>query len=137
MQRALLPTLKSWHSKIGISSFSEHGDNMKKLLVILALGALTAGITATASAHVSVGIYADVPAPYYPPVVQYQPRYVEAPTYYREPAPTYYREPEVYVDPGWQARREWRERREEQWRRREGWRREQWRHAHRDWDERD
>lgn len=102
---------------------------MKKLLVILAFGALAAGISATASAHVNVGIYAGVPAPYYyPPVVQYQPRYVEAPTYYRER--------EVYVDPGWQARREWRERREEQWRRDE-WRREHWRHEHRDWDDRD
>lgn len=105
---------------------------MKKFLVSLVFGAIAASACggAVAGVNVGVGIYVEPPPqPYYPPVVQYEPRYV--------PAPVYYQRQEVYVDPGWQERREWRERRDDEWRREEWRRREGWHRHHRDHDDRD
>lgn len=116
---------------------------MKNHMRTLAAIVLTLAIAGTASAQVRVGIYAGAPQPYYPPVVEVQPRYIIPDQYYSDGQ-------EVYVEPSWQERREWRERRA--WRRaerlqrerwlREQWRREHWRQEHRrhdrrDWDDRD
>jgi hypothetical protein len=83
------------------------------LLAALSLAAAMWSGTATA-AHVSVGIYAGAPAPYYAP-----PPVVYAPQPYYAPAP-------VYVGPRWE-RTDWRARRE--WRERQ-WRRDHYRHDH-------
>lgn len=58
--------------------------------------------------------------PYYPTVVQVQPRYVTLPVYYQQP----------YVDeaPGYRSNYRHEHWRREHWRR-EQWRREHWRHA--------
>jgi hypothetical protein len=76
------------------------------LRVAAGAGALALAAAAPASAHTSVRVHIGVPQPYYtdypyyPPVVQVQPRYVAVPVY-RE-----YRQ--VYVDPRWDDRRAWR-----------------------------
>ena len=94
---------------------------MKKLSHISLLAAITAAAamwSGTAmAAHVSVGIYGGVPAPYYaPPPVVYAPR----PYYYVPP-------PEVVVAPGWE-RTEWRDR---DWREHRAWREREW--SDREW----
>ena len=102
---------------------------MRKLssaLAVLAIAAAT--YSGAAMAHVSVGIYAGVPAPSYyapPPVIYAPPPVVYAPQPYYAPG--------AYVGPRWE-RADWRERRE--WRERE-WRHRGWEHGrghgHRDW----
>ena len=90
------------------------------LAAIAAAAAMYSG--AATAAHVSVGIYAGAPVPYYaPPPVVYAPR----PYYYVPP-------PQVYIAPGWEQT-DWRYRRDlrahRQWRERE-WRRGRWEHRH-------
>lgn len=118
---------------------------MKHHLKALVASVLALAFVGAASAQVRIGIYAGTPQRYYPPVSEFQPRYVLPDQYYADG-------PEVYREPSWQERREWRERRA--WRRaerlrREEWQREQrrkehWREEHRrqgfdrrDWNDRD
>lgn len=129
--------------KACVKNQSDERDKMKNHLKAIVAGVLTLAVVGTASAQVRVGIYAGTPQPYYPPVVEVQPRYFIPDQYYSD-------DREVYIEPSWQQRREWRERRA--WRRaerlrREQWRREHWRQEHRrheqqrhdrrDWDDRD
>lgn len=92
---------------------SKKDCKMKTTLKALVAGAFALLLAGTASAHGHGRVFVDV-RPYYPPVVQVQPRYV--------PVPAYYQQQYVYAEPAFRA--DWRH---EQWRR-EQWRREHWRH---------
>lgn len=95
---------------------------MNIYLKALAAGAFAVAVALPASAEVRVGIYANSPGAYYPPVVQ-------APRGYYAPAPAYYGD-RYYGDHNWRVRQEWRARREAEWRRAEWLRREEWRREH-------
>jgi hypothetical protein len=129
--------------KVSVSNRSDYREghimNTSRLLSAVSMAALALaaiGFASNASADVSVGIYANVPAPYYyapppPPPIVYEPVY--EPRVYYQPRPYYAPPPVVYVQPGWQ-RGDWRGRRE--WRR-ERWEHDRWEHGRREQEHRD
>jgi hypothetical protein len=72
--------------------------SMKTFAKVLIAGALALAACGAASAHTTVRVHIGAAQPYYPPLVQVQPRYVAVPAYQ-----TYQPYQERYVD-----RRAWR-----------------------------